>query len=468
MGCFGKCGCADCCMSDAELNDIASSVTIEHTIYDQTATFSEGDCCHVAEIGDPDDYDNEIYCFVTNDIRVNESITTRSSFYRSKTYIPDPPIPTCVLTDFFSGPSFSEICDDVGSCGATVKTYEKIEKIAGFVRWKYGRTRVSVLKRLMQCPGFEEPQCKYVVECSIETLVQLGTLSKLAITKNSTIGGGDGCCHSSSGWEILPGDNQDLPAGSDCFWNETQPEPTFNCYGDEDDVLWGAVVSYWIRKFKVYDTADDIPSVINMDNDTSSNCSYEPCQDGGQELCVLIIGENLDPETGGNLVTVVTQTSCAYCIEMEPQCNSPACAEFSQNYCSCDPDGITRNNHTQGFAVGFDSFAYVNNPYAVNNGVCLYPRLVDAQASYILGRGEGCDNCDNHPLGYPGIGVPVDERTECNWFECFNCLTGDDPWISRLQPKQNTVDAYSFSSSAEEYTDIYCIPFPDVKLTLNP
>jgi hypothetical protein len=50
----------------------------------------------------------------------------------------------------------------------------------------------------------------------------------------------------------------------------------------------------------------------------------------------------------------------------------------------------------------------------------------------------------------------------------MNCLGGEDPFLPRLQPMQNTVDAYSFSSSAEEYTDVYCIPFPDVTLTLNP
>ena len=465
MGCFGKCGCADCCMSDAELNDIASSVTIEHTIYTRTAAFSEGDCCHTAEIGDPEDYDTECYGFVTNDIRVNESITVRARFIRSQVYVPDTPIETCIPSDFVEPPEYGEVCGDTGDCAVTTKNYAEIEKIAGFVRWKYGRTRVSILKRLMQCPGFEEPQCKYVVECAIETLVQLGGLRKKSITKNSTSSGGDGCCHSSSGWRIIPGDNEDLPAGSDCFWNQTQPSPTFDCIADDDDISWGASTSYWIRKFKVYDTANDIPSVITMDNDTTSNCVYEPCQEGNQELCVLSVGDNLDPTPGGNLVTVVSQSSCGYCIQMEPKCNSPECGEFAQNYCSCDPEGRVRNNNVQGIAFGFDSFAYVNNPYAVTNGVCFYPRLVDYTAT---NNHPGCEECENHPLGYPGSGVPPEERTECNWFDCFNCLTGDDPFIPRLQPMQNTVDAYSFSSSAEEYTDAYCIPFPNVTLTLNP
>jgi len=465
MGCFGKCGCEECCLSDSELLDIATSVTIEHTIYNQTATFVGADCCHVAEIGDPDDYETIVHCFVTNDIQISESIVVRARFIRSQQYIPDPPIETCFLNEFFIGPDYSEVCGDVGSCASTTKNYSSIEKIAGFVRWKYGRTRVSIIKRLMQCPGFELPQCKYVVECSIETLVQLGALRKKAITKTSSNGIGDGCCHASSGWLITPGDLQDLPPGEDCSWNQTQSEPTFDCVADQDNADWGGFVTYWLRRFKVYDNAEDIPAVITMYDSDQSECIYEPCQEGFDQVCVLIVGDNIEPEQGGNLVTVVSQTTCAYCVKLEPKCDDVECIEFSQNYCSCDPTSGNRHNNGQGSATGFDSFAYVNNPYAVTNAVCFYPRLIDATAGTSF---NDCETCEEHPLGYPGRGVPIDERTDCNWFECFNCLTGDDPWLSRIQPMQTTVDAYSFSSTAQEYTDTYCIPFPTVQLTLNP
>jgi len=374
-------------------------------------------------------------------------------------------ITTCFPEDLFIGPDFAEVCDDVGSCASTTKTYSEIEKIAGFVRWKYGRTRVSIIKRLIQCPGDTNPICRYIVECAVETVVQLGVLRKKAITKTSTNGTGDACCHASSGWLLTPGDLQDLPPGEDCSWNQTQSEPTFNCATDQDNVVWGGSTSYWIRRFKVYDSADDIPSIITMDNDDSSDCVYEPCQEGFNEVCILIIGENLDPVQGGNLVTVVSQTSCGYCVQMEPTCDSAECIEFSQNYCSCDPDSGSRNNHIQSFATGFDSFSYVNNPYAVTNSVCFYPRLIDATAGQTP---NDCEICDEHPLGYPGIGIPEEDRTDCNWFECFNCLTGQDPWLSRIQPKESTVDAYSFSSTADEFIDTYCIPFPTVQLTLNP
>lgn len=465
MACFGRCGCEECCMSDDELSDIASSVTIEHTIYNQTATFSEGDCCHVAEIGDPDDYGFSCYGFVTNDIRVNESITTRARFIRSQVYTPVTPIETCVPEDFIEPPEYGDVCGDAGSCGAATKTYSEIEKIAGFVRWKYGRTRVSILKRLIQCPEYEDPQCKYILECSIEVLVQLGGLRKKSITKNSTIGSGDGCCHSSSGWTISPGDNSDNPAGTDCFWNQTQPEPTFDCVSDQDEIGWGGTAAYWIRRFRVYDAAEDIPSVVNMSNSDTSDCVYEPCQEGGDEICVNITGEVLDPPSGGNLVTVVSQVSCGYCIQTEPVCFSSECLPLQDNYCSCDPDKGFRHNNVQGIATGFDSFAYVNNPYAVSNGVCLYPRLVDYTATTNY---PSCTDCNVAPDFYLGQGVPPSERTDCNWFDCMNCLIGDDPFIPRLQPLPNTVDAYSFSSSAEEYIDTYCIPFPTVTLTLNP
>lgn len=465
MGCFGKCGCEECCMSDAELADIASSVTIQHTIYNQTTVFSEGDCCHVAEIGDPDDYGFSCHAFVTNDIRVNESITVRSSFYRSQTYIPATPIETCVIEDFFASPDFSEVCGDLGNCASTTKTYAEIEKIAGFVRWKYGRTRASILKRIIQCPEYEQPQCKYIVECSVEVFYQTGGLRKKSVTKNATTGSGDGCCHPSSGWTIIPGDNSDNPPGSDCYWNQTQAEPSFDCTTDQSDVSWGALTSLWLRKFKVYDTAEDIPSVINLTNSDTSGCTYEPCQDGEDEFCINIIGDNLDPAVGGNIVTVVTQTSCGYCIQTEPLCFSSECTPLEDSYCSCDPNKAFRHNNVQGIATGFDSFAYVNNPYAVSNGVCMYPRLVDYTATTNYGD---CDGCLIPPLMLVGEGVPPSERTECNWFDCMNCLGGDDPFIPRIQPKQNTVDAYSFSSSADEFVDTYCIPFPSVTLTLNP
>lgn len=465
MACFGTCGCEDCCMSDEELADIASSVTIQHTIYNQTATFSEGDCCHVAEIGDPDDYGFSCYGFVTNDIRVDESITTRSSFYRSQSYVPSPPIETCSIEDFFAPPEFGDVCGDVGSCGATTKTYSEIEKIAGFVRWKYGRTRVSLMKRLVQCPEYEEPQCKYVVECSVEIFYQLGALTKTAITKSATTGSGDGCCHDSSGWTILPGENTDNPPGSDCNWNQSQPEPTFNCVTDEPDIEWGLMGSTWIRRFKIYDTAEDIPSVINMQDSDATECSYEACQDGYGEVCFLIYGEDLDPIVGGNIVAVATQTSCAYCIKTEAICLGDECASLIGNYCSCDPNSTIRKNSVQGIATGFDSFSYVNNPYRVSNGVCKYPRLVDYTATVNYGD---CDGCLAPPFFYVGQGVPPEERTDCNWFDCFDCLSGYDPFVPRLKPKPNTVDAYSFSSSANEFNDTYCIPFPTVSLTLNP
>jgi len=464
MSCFGKCGCAECCLSEEDMDDIASSVRVQHPRYDSTVTFDHDECCNTAQAGDTlGGY--SYYCFVTNDNRVNESITTRASFYRSQTFIPDTPIETCVLDDFIEGPEYSEICGDVGSCAATTKTYSEIEKIAAFVAWTYGRTRISVIKRLMTCSGDSDPQCRFVVECAVEVIYQLGGKRKKSITKNATAGSGDGCCHSSSGWTILPGDQSDNPAEGDCLWNQTQPEPTFDCAVDGPTASYGQVGTYWIRKFKIYNTADDIPSTITFNSETSSDCVYEPCQAGDSQLCFSISGDEYDPIPGGTLVTVVSQASCGYCIQTEPLCFSSECTPLQDDYCSCDPDIATRHNHVQGIAFGFESFAYVNNPYAVTNAVCFYPRLVDYTATTNYGS---CDGCNVAPDFYVGQGVPPDERTDCNWFDCMNCLGGDDPWLPRLQPKQNTVDAYSFSSTVERYFDTFCVPFPTVTITLNP
>ncbi len=464
MGCFGKCGCAECCLSEEDMADIASSVRISHPRYASTVTFNHSDCCNTATAWDGL-YPEIHHCFVTNDMRANESITVRARFIRSQVYVPDTPIETCLPTDFVEPPEYGEVCGDTGNCAVTVKNYAEIEKIAAFIRYSYGRTRVSVIKRNIYCYGSSDVQCKFVVECAVEVVYSMGGMRKKSVTKNSTSSGGDGCCHSSSGWTILPGEQSDNPAGSDCFWNQTEEEPSFICYLDGPDVAYGATQTAWLRKYRIYDTADDIPSSITFDSDTTSDCVYEPCQDGEDSLCFAISGDVYDPIPGGNLVTVVSQSSCGYCIQTEPLCFSSECTPLQDNFCSCDPDFVDRHNHVQGIATGFDSFAYVNNPYAVSNGVCFYPRLVDYTATTNY---PSCDGCNIAPNFYFGQGVPPEERTSCNWFDCMNCISGDDPWLARLQPQPNTVDAYSFSSTADEYSEAYCIPFPTITITLNP
>jgi hypothetical protein len=465
MGKLGKCCCADCCMSDAELADIASSVTIQHTIYNQTAAFSEGDCCHVAEIGDPDDYGWIYDCVVTNDVRADESITVLSTMIKTKAYSPTPAVTTCYPPEPFPQLDYSDMCGDVVTCGSTTKTYSEIEKIAGFVRWKYGRTRVSLARRLTVCSGYEAPECKFILECAIEVVYSFGAITRKSVTKNAVDNTVSECCISSSGIDVNDPPPSNIPAGSDCFWEQSEMEPSFNCNDDADEVNWGATATLWIRRFKVYDSANDIPTTVQMGDEDISECDYEACQEGNQEIEFVIQGSVIDPVVGGSIVRVPIETSCGWCYKTTAICGETECAGQVGNYCACDPSYLSRTNSSQGISFGFDTFAYVNNPYKVSNGLCHYPKVQDLDPDTPY---PDCPECENHPLGYIGTGRPVDERNDCNWFDCFRCSDGWDPLISRHQPKQGTVSAYTFSSTSTLGSKVVSVPFPAVTLTLIP
>jgi len=461
MGCFGKCGCAECCLSEEDMSDIASSVRVQHPRYDSTVTFDHSDCCNTAQAGDTLG-GFSYYCVTTNTLTTNESISIASLMYKTKKVSASPPITTCEEPDY-PLVDFGEVCSDVVTCGNATKTYNEVRKVAGFVAWTYGRTRVSVIKRLVVCSEGAEPVCKFIVECAVEVIYQLGALEKVATTKNSTLSNQSDCCTLGQGYDNNSGFPPLLiPNNDTCSWSQTETGPTFDCSIDADDAVWGNLATVWIRKIRVYDTAGDIPSSITFSNGDSTTCVYEPCQESEGDLCIAIGGDSVAANTGGNIVNVVNTTSCGYCFSFGRECGD--CPESIGNYCSCEPND-NRIDSNNGIAFGFDSFSYVNNAWKVDNSVC---HTIDLDNIGAFRWFADCTDCIDHPLGYPGVGVPEEERNDCNWWDCYRCVDGWDPVIDVHQQKQSNVTAYTFYSTSVPYAELYCIPFPNVTITLNP
>jgi hypothetical protein len=462
MGCFGKCGCEECCLSEEDMADIATSVEIEHPLYTETVEFVHSDCCNTAEAGPSLTNDYDYLCGVVNDNRTNESISITSLMYKSKKVNADPPATGCEFPEL-PLVNFDDVCDEVVTCGKVTKTYNEIWKIAGFVAWKYGRTRVSIMQRLISCSG-GEPQCKYIVECAIEVIYRRGAMEKIATTKTSTLTDKSDCCTLGQGYDFNSGfPPQLIPNNETCSWDQTEAEPTFNCVTDGPNANYGAEQSTWINRFKVYDTADDIPAMITFGpEDGVNSCVYEQCQVSTQTFAFTVVGENFPPNVGGNVVNVVTATSCGYCFSLERECDD--CLELIGNYCPCEPNDL-RIDSSPLIAFGFDSFSYVNNPWRVDNTVCHTHFYQNINAYQYYGD---CEDCIDHPLGYSGVGVPVEERNDCNWWDCYRCNDGADPIVDVHQQKQSTVDAYSFSSIFIPSVVVFELDFPEVTITLIP
>jgi hypothetical protein len=441
--------------------EIASSVRVQHPRYDSIVPFDSEACCNTAQAGDTLG-EFSYYCVTTNTLTTDESISIASLMYKTKKVSASPPITTCEEPDY-PLVDFGDVCSDVVTCGNVTKTYNEVRKVAGFVAWTYGRTRVSVIKRLVVCNEGAEPACKFIVECAVEVIYQLGALEKIATTKNATLSGQSDCCILGQGYDPNSGFPPLLvPAGEQCFWNQTQSPPSFDCTTDAEDVAWGATATVWIRKIRVYDNADDIPSTITFGNGDTNTCIYDPCQASEGSLCIAIGGDDIPANQGGNIVTVPITTNCGYCFSFGRECED--CPEAIGNYCPCEPN-LPRIDSNSGIAFGMDSFSYVNNPWKVDNSVCHTISIDNIGAFRWF---TDCPDCIDHPLGYPGTGVPEEERNDCNWWDCYRCVDGWDPVIDVHQQKQSNVTAYTFYSTSVPYEELYCIPFPTVTITLNP
>jgi len=482
MGCFGSCNCLPCCMDAAELAEIASSVTIVKESETDTVSFVANGCCHTATATDETIY-YTCQTLLAAEAYINESVQVTSKMIKSKKYVLDPP-GTWVQNEVFCTFNYDEpdppasaedYCDDVYTCGTVNRSVELITQLWLAVRWAYGETKVSIYKVNATCEYGGPIQCKYIVECAVEVRAAHGAGYWSSFTKTAAMSAKNTCCE-----EGIIGYDFSVPAvpvpiaNPSCYTEKPAHDPPFNCPAD---VEFGAEISYWLQRYRVYDAPEDIPSSITFTDADINQCNFQTCLDGIDSLCFYPIDSYIEAVTGGTIRSIGYLVNCQFCFNIGIPCN--VCAKFSDGYpCSCE-DRETGRTHSEsritddGDTAIFDTFNIVQNAFMVSTTVChnLYYK------NYAPGRWpQDCAQCNSSPFPeentpmYPG--PPEDEQNDCNWWDCMDCyFVGSDPVVPVYQMKAATVDSYSFTQTftkSPEPTDEICIPFPTVVVTLNP
>jgi len=469
MGCFGSCNCSPCCMDASELAEIATGVTIVRGGETDPVSFVSNGCCHTATATDDTIY-YTCDTLLVAERYINETIQVSSKMIKSKKFVLDPPGTyqqgDVFCTFFYDEPNASaaDYCDDVYNCGTVNRAVELINQKWIAVRWAYGETKVSIYKANMTCEYGGAIECKYVVECAVEVRAAHGAGSWSSFTKTASMSAQSTCCEQNiQGYDFNSGFPPSPIPGIECTTTKATHDSAFDC---NEDVEFGAEVSYWLLRYKVYDTADDIPTTITFTDADVNECNLETCIEGVDSLCFYPIGAGLDTETGGTIRSIGYLYNCQFCFNIGIECD--VCAKFSGGYpCSCDLDRETDRTHSESRFTEdgiMQTFNVVNNPFMVETSVChnLF------WENYAPGRWlQDCETCDN-PI-YPG--PPSDEQNECNWWDCIDCyFSGADPIVPVYQMKVATVDSYTFSvnfTKQIEPTDEVCIPFPTVVVTLT-
>lgn len=468
MGCFGSCNCSPCCMDAAELAEIATSVTILRESETDTVSFVSNGCCHTATATDDTIYYTCDTLLVV-DRTINETIQVSSKMIKSKKYVLDPPGTyqqnDVFCTFFYDEPdaSAASFCDDVYNCGTVQRAVELKTQRWIAVRWAYGETKVSIYKANMTCEYGGTIECKYVVECAVEVRAAHGAGSWQSTTRTASMSGKSSCCEENiQGYDFNSGFPPVEIPGEECTSTKPYHDSPFNCPAD---VEFGAEVTYWLLRYRVYDAPEDIPATITFTDADINECNFETCIEGVDSLCFYPIGASLDPVTGGTIRSIGYLYNCQFCFNIGIDCD--VCAKFSGGYpCSCEPRETDRTHSESRFTEDgiMETFNVVNNPFLIKTTAChnLF------WENYAPGRWtQDCDACDN-PI-YPG--PPEDEQNACNYWDCIDCyFSGADPIVPVYQMKVATVDSYTFSvnfTKQIEPTDEVCIPFPTVVVTLN-
>jgi hypothetical protein len=283
------------------------------------------------------------------------------------------------------------------------------------------------------------------------------------MTRTAAMSGKSSCCEENiQGYDFNSGFPPVEIPGEECTSTKPYHDSPFNCPAD---VTFGAEVTYWLLRYRVYDTPEDIPETITFTDADVNECNFETCIEGVDSLCFYPIGASLDPVTGGTIRSIGYLYNCQFCFNIGIECD--VCAKFSGGYpCSCEPRETDRTHSESRFTEDgiMETFNVVSNPFLIKTTAChnLF------WENYAPGRWvQDCDACDN-PI-YPG--PPEDEQNECNWWDCIDCyFSGADPIVPVYQMKVATVDSYTFAVSFTkqiEPTDEVCIPFPTVVVTLN-
>jgi len=473
MGCFGKCGCAECCLTAEELADIASQVEIDiyTEIYDEfpsepidgvTVGFSSSDCCNVAYWYRTPGYSSK--CRKTFMYQADESVQVSTKITKSKKYVMDPPMGfgeqtdnTCSFLDEFPLVSAADVCDEVLNCGTVIKTAQK--RIGAWDSVNYSRSefRVAIYQREMICEEGGDVECKYVVEVAQGIDIFLSGANYESLAYSYSTSGVHACCEGINGGVcITPASHSPEP---DCQYAATLT----------NGWAGGNTVRYWLVKYKVYDTAEDIPSEIIFDPSDGWPCgeigfcsTNDPSAISGP-IC-FAFGSSVDPyETGTRRANAFLST-CAYCLDFGVPCvNALVIAYGEDESCEFDIAGDVECTNAQ---QGVEGDLYSGRSASL--GQLTFDGISDVfyslQSSNFL-SGEGCFQL----IPQEGCVFPED-RNECNWWDCANCITAvNDPAIPKYQSRYDTVDSYSLTQSytTRELSSI-CVPFLRTKITLIP
>ena len=477
MACFGSCGCGPCCMSASELAEIASGVEIEIYAEDypaysppidtSSASMTSNGCCHVATWERNPGFSYK--CRKISQLTANESMTISTKIVKTKTHVMDPPstaltsndLNDCILInppwEYLLTVGAAELCDDMYNCGTVTKYAQKVISLWGAVGYARSVFKVAIHKLNLTCTEGQPPECKYVVEVAqgIDVAI-LGNRYESLQTSYSTSGVHQ-CCH----------------APNPCYTNSGHdPEPTCEQAANANNGWSGGVpVRYWIVKYKVFDTLEDIPSEMIFDSDDGwpcdkfTFCTYDGPLVSGDDLC-FSFSVSVDLYEPGEIYAIAFMYNCNFCLLTGITClgNSVIETENEPFFCvadrgignaACDnsgfPDRYVGRTYGYGSITG-DGLSTVF--YSVRNSVFMSP--------------TGC--FELLPLE-PGCKPDPDDRNECNFYDCPDCLTSDSDGGAPYQFKMNTVDAYSFNQTLggiDVDPSPICIPFLRTKVTLIP
>lgn len=464
-------------MSPSELAEIASSIEIEifaedYPIYSEPIDSTSGSitssgCCHVFTWVRNSGFSYD--CKKTAQLVVDESVTVSTKMIATKTHVMNPsatvaagvPDGFCILTNppnEYLGPGAESMCDDVVNCGTATKTFQRKEQIWSAVGYSRKEFRVAVHKLNLTCVEGEPPECKYVVEAAQGIDVALFGNLFVSDSRQRTNANVHACCEELTCFEPL----------------EHDPEPS--C-GDIPTLSngWGggAAVRYWIVKYKVYDTLEDIPSEIVFDSSDgwpcgdADFCTTQASNVSEDGLC-FVFDTTINPYEGGEIYAIAFMYNCGFCLDTGVACDGIGTLVVDEDTvcfgtanppgtpCWQDGEFLDRFDGRNWGQSRFTGDGVSTVFYSIRNSVFVSP--------------EGC-------FQYPFPGLSEDcqpdppDRNSCNWYDCPDCLGGTlDGSILPYQFKMNTVDAYSFSQgpgTGVESNQI-CVEWLRMKVTLNP
>lgn len=480
MACFGSCGCEACCMSASELAEIASGVEIEIYAEDypaysppidsSSASMTSDGCCHVAtwERNPPFSYT----CRKTRALTVDTSVTVSTKITKTKTHVMSPSSTAlasniegdCVLQnppwEYFPPEGAASLCDDVYNCGTAALVVQRKEQLWGGLGYRRPIFKVAIHKLNLTCTEGQSAECKYVVEVAQGIDVSTYGNTYTSTSRTSTTSNIHPCCT-----EVIECDRS----------NPHGPEPNCNeMEGNENGWAGGLIVNrYWIVKYKVFDTLEDMPSEMIFDADDGwpcdkfTFCTYDGPLVSGDDLCFEFTG-SLDPYEAGEVYTIAFMYNCGFCLDTGVECLGNSVLETTNEPFLCVSDRGIGNAACDN--SGFPN-RYVGRNYGygalTGDGVStVFYGLRDAPFIVVTG---GCfeylydnSNCKPDPP----------DRNECNWYDCADCYgSNSDGPLLPYQFKLHTVDAYSFNQTFGGFdvdSSPICIPFLRTKVTLIP